>query len=458
MQSSDHNSVKPEHFKPSFRKETWVTFLLSLPLIAGQVGQMLTSVADTVMVARIGKDQLAASSFANAILIMPFLFGVGFLISISVRVSQARGAGRGGDVSTALRHGTWAALCLGLIVLSLIVCMMPFLGYLGQPTEVVALTPTYLFLCAVSLVPAYMIMGWKNFADALNRPWVPFWILMSGVGLNIFLNWLLIFGKLGFPELGLDGAGWATLLSRCYNVIFLYFWITRSRGVKQWAPAKLRAWWGNWDRSEFSSLVKLGIPMGFQLIAEITAFSLGAVLIGFFGVVSLAAHQLVLTCVYVAAMFPVGVAMALTVRIGAASGAEREIGKKRTILLGGWSLGALFTVISTVVLIVFRQEIAGMMVTEPEVLELAVKLLMIAGCLQVVDGMQIVSFAALRGMGDVTKPAWLSAFSFLVFALPLGAILAFFFNMGAEGIWWGLTAGLALAALLLSKRAWAMAK
>ena len=449
MKEKPNNQQNTTH-RPSFVKEAWATLCLALPLIAGQVGQMLMGVTDTVMIGHVGIVPLAASTFANTLLMVPFLFGIGLLTSISIRVSQGRGGERHDEVKDAVRNGTWVALALGLIVVAGIGATIPLLGKFGQAPEVVDATPVYLFLAACSLVPALVAMAWKNFGDALNRPWVPFWILLSGVVLNVFLNWLLIFGNWGLPALELEGAGWATLISRCYTVVVLFLWITRSARVKKWSPVR---WWGRWNGKEFRALLALGIPVGLQLVAEVGAFAAGSLMIGSIGVVALAAHQVALTCASTSFMVPLGVAMAITVRMGEASGGG-SVSRQRTILLGGWAYGLVFTGISMLAFLLFGRWIASQIVADLEVIELATGLLVIAGVFQIVDGSQVISSSALRGLGDVKVPAGLGMFSYWAVAIPVGAYLAFPQGLGAHGVWWGLALGLGTAAFMLGIRAW----
>lgn len=436
--------------------EARATLMLALPLIAGQVGQMLMGVADTVMIGRVGVVPLAASTFANTLLMVPFLFGIGLLTSISVKVSQGRGRKQGDEVKGALRHGTWLALGYGVLVWILLTALLPLLGYFGQAPEVVREAPVYLFLTSASMVPLMVSMAWKNYGDALNRPWLPFWILMAGVLGNVFLNWLLIYGHWGFPRLGLAGAGLATLVSRCLVVAALYQWLVTAKGVKNWSPNR---WWGLWNGGEFRRMLGLGVPVGLQLVCEVGAFAAGSLMIGSIGVVALAAHQVALTCASTSFMVPLGVSMAVTVRTGeaaGASGAAERITRLRRVLTGGWAYGLLFTGVSMLVFIFCGRWLAVRFVTEPEVIDLAAGLLVIAGVFQLVDGVQVISSAALRGMEDVKVPAWLGAFSYWGVAVPSGAWLAFQKSHGARGVWWGLAFGLATAALVLGARAWSM--
>ncbi|WP_435893767.1 MATE family efflux transporter [Oceaniferula spumae] len=438
----------------SWAGEARATLLLALPLMAGQVGQMLMGVADTVMIGKVGVVPLAASTFANTLLMVPLLFGIGLLTSISIRVSQARGGKRHDEVKDALRHGTWLALGFGVLILLLILSLLPFLDYFGQAEAVVEEAPEYLILTAISMIPAMVAMAWKNYGDALNRPWLPFWILLGGVLFNIWLNWLLIYGHWGLPALGLTGAGWATLISRCVVVLGLFHWQKRAPGVKEWSPKR---WWGLWNGTELKKMLALGIPVGLQLVCEVGAFAAGSLMIGSIGVVALAAHQVALTCASTSFMVPLGISMAITVRIGEAAGEGGDSGKLRRILTGGWMYGLLFTGISMVVFILCGRWLAAQIVTEAEVITLAAKLLVIAGVFQLVDGSQVISSSALRGMGDVKIPAWLGAFSYWVVAVPVGAWLAFGRDHGAQGVWWGLALGLCTAAVLLGGRAWRLA-
>jgi MATE family multidrug resistance protein len=172
---------------PSFGQECRATLLLALPLIAGQLSQMLIGVVDTIMVGRLGVVPLGAATFANTVIVVPWVLGIGLLTSVSVRVSQARGANRPDQAEEALRHGTWLALGYGVLVVAVLALALPFLHLLRQPAEVVALAPVFLITVGISLVPAMLSMVWKSHADALNHPWRPFWILLGGVGLNVFL-------------------------------------------------------------------------------------------------------------------------------------------------------------------------------------------------------------------------------------------------------------------------------
>jgi MATE family multidrug resistance protein len=435
---------------PSFARECRDTLILALPLIAGQLSQMLMGVTDTIMVGRLGVVPLGAATFANTVLVVPFVLGIGLLTSISVRVSQASGANRPADAQEALRHGTWLALAFGIAIVLAMFLGLPLLGLLGQPVEIVAQTPTFLLTCAVSLIPALLSMAWKNHADALNRPWIPFWIMISGVALNVFLNWLWIWGHWGFPAFGLEGAGYATLAARIVVAIVMFQWLTRSPKVRVWTPPR---WFVRCRIAAFRHLLVIGFPTGLQLLTEVGAFAAAALLIGTLGAIPLAAHQVAITCAATTFMVPLGMSMAITVRVGEIVGA-REQPRLHRVLLGGWLFAVGFMALSTFTFLIFGRSIAGQFVNEAAVIEIAAGLLIVAGFFQFFDGVQIVSVSALRGVNDARVPAWIAFFAYWIIAVPCGAVLGLRMQHGAPGVWAGLAVGLAVAAGALGFRAW----
>ena len=196
----------------SLGREGRLTVALALPLAAGQISQIFISLADTLMVGRLGVVPLAAATFANNVLYVPFIVGLGFSTAISVRVSQARGSGDREAARAALRHGLYLALAVGVLTMLGSLGIQPFLGFFHQDPEIIRAVPRYFLLIGASMIPAMGAMAVKNHADAMNKPWTPFWIMLAAGWLNVLFNWLFIYGKLGAPRLGLDGAGLATLL------------------------------------------------------------------------------------------------------------------------------------------------------------------------------------------------------------------------------------------------------
>lgn len=450
--NSSHAHPPPgEHLQPvSFVKESKLTLALSLPLIAGQVSQMLMGIMDTVMIGKLGVVHLGAATLANTLLVVPLVLGIGLLASVSVRVSQAHGSQQPEEAGRMLRHGTWIAIAFGILTVVITALIIPLLGYMKQPPEVVARTPVYLMICAGSLIPALVSMTWKNHADALNNPWPPFWIILCSVGIDVFLNWVLIWGKFGFPAMGLEGAGWSTLFGRTLACIALFIWLNRSKVTRAWIPTH---WFATCDWASFKSLLLIGVPASLQLLTEVSAFAGCTLLIGTLGAEPLAAHQVAINTAGLSFMVPLGIAMAVTVRVGESLGAG-HIKKLHPILLGGWMFSTIFMTLSMLCFLIFGEWIASQYVEDRTVITIAAKLLIIAGLFQLVDGIQVVSASALRGINDVRIPAWLAFFFYWVIAIPLGAYLGLSLKWGAEGMWAGLAVGLGLAAIVLGLRGW----
>lgn len=435
---------------PKLRHETWLTLRLAVPLVIGQVGQMLIALSDTLMLGWLGVVPLAASSFASNLIYVPMMVGVGMSLAVSVRVSQARGANDSAAVRAALRHGFYITLALGLLTLAGTALMIPHLGIFRQDPAVIEAVPVYLLLVAASMVPAMATMAWKNHADAMNRPWPAFWISMGGVLLNIVLNWGLIFGNLGMPAMGLEGAGVATLIARTAAFIGLVIWSGRDVAMREWVP---RRWWCMPDWKAVRNLLATGFPASMQLLAEVSAFAAATLIVGMLGAAALASHQVALQCAATVFMIPLGISLAVTVRIGEAIGSGRRTALRK-IVIGGWLMGLSVNVCSASAFIFANWEIAGWFIAEDGVRRMAASLLLVAAAFQLCDGFQVTSVGGLRGLDDVRVPAWMMFGAFWIFGIPLGTWLAFGWDMGAAGVWWGLVTGLTLNAFMLGIRVW----
>ncbi len=430
--------------------ESRLTLVLALPLVIGQLSQMLLGVADTLMVGRLGEVDLAALGFATALFHVPFVFGLGLLTAVSVVTSNAIGADKSGAARASCRHGLYLGLALGG-VLALLACPLANrLDIFGQAPSVARDSRTYFLVSMVSLAPALGSIALKNHADALNRPWVPFWIFLGGVVLNVILNALLIFGLLGLPALGIDGAAWATLVSRIAILGAMLWWLNAAPGLAGWVPVR---WFLRPVAADFRSLLKIGLPASLQMLAEVGAFTTAGILMGRFGAVPLAAHQIAITCASTAFMVPLGLSMALTVRAGQAAGAGSHH-RLRPIVQSGWLLGLAFAVCTAAVFTLAGREIAGWFIGSDEVVAMCAKLFVIVGIFQCFDSLQVCSAGMLRGLHDARVPALIAAMAYWLAGIPLGAWLANATAVGPPGVWWGLAIGLAVACVLLGRRLW----
>ena len=331
--------------------ESNLTLRLALPLMIGQLSQMLLGVADTVMVGHLGVTELAALTFANSLFHVPFVFGIGLLTGISVSTSNSRGADDAAGARGSCRHGLYLATALGLVLFGISWFISLHLGFFGQPPAVTATTPVFFRIVMASMIPALASIALKNHADALNRPWPPFWIFLGGVVLNIGLNWVMIYGKLGCPAFGFEGAAWATLISRTAILIAMFVWLLQAKGLREWVPYR---WFRKPDFADLKRLLAVGLPASLQMACEVSAFSLAGLIMGRFGSEVMAAHQIAITLAATAFMIPLGLSMALTVRIGEANGAG-EFARLRPIAVSGWLLAAVYSLLRGWSVFVFRE-------------------------------------------------------------------------------------------------------
>jgi MATE family multidrug resistance protein len=418
------------------------TLALAAPIVAGFVGQMLMGWADTIMVGRLGVVPLAACAFANTVLAVPLVFGFGVLSAVSVRASHAHGADDADRAAEALRGGLVLAALLGLAVALGIQLGTPLLPWLGQKPEVNAATGTFLILCGWSVVPVYLTTVMKNFSEALSRPWAPFWIMLASVLLNVGLNWVMIYGNLGFPALGLEGAGLATLLARVAGTVAMFLYLSRSRVLRPHVPANWRAP-GVWR--QVRSLVALGLPVGGLHFCEVSGFAFGSLMMGWISVNALAAHQIAITCAATTFMLPLGISQAVSVRVGQARGAG-ALHRCRPIIYGGLGVTLCLMAVFAGIFVLTGRGLAGWFISSEAIITLTAQLLLIAGIFQLFDGIQIVSSGALRGFEDTRVPMVIGAVAYWGIALPVSGALAFGTGLGAPGIWVGFVAGLASAA------------
>jgi len=431
-------------------EEARQTMKLAVPLMIGQVSQMLLGVADALMVGKLGVTELAALTFVNSLFHLPLVFGIGLLSSVSVLTSNARGAGNSAAARASCRHGLYLSLLLGVVMFLGAWILSGYLGLFGQPIEVSAISKTYFLVLVASVVPALASISLKNHADAMDRPWPPFWIFLAGVVLNIGLNWVMIFGKLGCPALGMEGAAWATLISRWCIVFAMLGWLETNRALKEWVPYR---WFRAPVSKDMRELLALGFPASVQMLFEVSAFSLAGLMMGRFGATAMAAHQIAITLAATAFMMPLGLSMALTVRVGEAFGSG-EIRRLRRIALSGWGMALAYASAAAVVFILFGKVMSGWFSGESAVVNLSAQLLVIVGVFQIVDGLQVASSAMLRGLKDTRLPAVIGFISYWLIGIPCGLLLGLALGWDAAGVWWGLALGLLAASLLLGPRLW----
>jgi multidrug resistance protein, MATE family len=424
------------------------TATLAFPMVLSQVSQHLVQLVDTAMIGRVGVVPLAASAFSSSVFIVPLVFCFGITSAVTILASAAFGKGSQDQANHILRVGIVLVMAFGLAGAIALNLGRGMLGHFGQPEEVVVAAGPYFSLLAWSMIPVLLFACVKNYTEAMNRAWAPLVILLGMVLCNVFLNWLFIFGKWGFPAMGLEGAGWATLASRTLAALAICALLAYNRSYQfRWIS---RDWW-RIRYLEIREFLGIGIPSAFQIIFEVSAFVFAAIMMGWLGEVSLAAHQIAVNIAGMTFMVTLGISFATSVRISQFYGQGDQVALRRTGIVG-WALSATFMTACMILLILSRDVIPTWFVNDREVMALAAKLLIVAGLFQVFDGIQVTMIGALRGIRDIRWPTVLVMVAYYGVCLPVAWFLGFRSELGGIGIWIGLAIGLCLSALALSLR------
>lgn len=422
--------------------------MLALPVAAGQVGHMMTGLADSVMVGHVGTISLAAAAFTNGIFFIPFIFGMGLVASITPLVGNAYGRGDKAKSLSLLRHGIVFALFVGLLLTGLSELVGSYLDKMGQEPNVVAEAKTYLTLLNYSLTPALVFTVIKNYLEGLGRTLPPMIVSLAMNLMNIVLNYVLIYGKLGFEPLGLEGAGIATLISRIGMLLLMLGYGLWVPSVKEYFAdiTQIKIRWEN-----FAEIVKMGFPIGVQFLMEVGIFGGGTIMMGWISADSQAAHQIALqlcaTTFLIASGLGTGGTIVLSNLAGKKNYAEINIAAKTTFIMT-----LLFMSASAIMFATFRETLPALFISDPAVLEVAATLLAVAALFQLFDGFQVVVISLLRGIEDVTVPTYITFVAYWVIGMPMCYLLAFTLDVGPTGIWYGYLIGLAASSSMLYLR------
>lgn len=424
------------------QKEIVPTLKLAGPVVAGQVGVMAMSVVDTAMVRPLGAHAVGAVGVGAAAYSVAFVFGMGVLFGLDRVVSVAWGAGDRARCRGAMVQGLWLAAGLSIPLLLGLLALSRDMTLLGVDPALVGEAGTYLRILAWSLPPTLLFTALRQSLQATGDVAAANLILVACNLVNAGANYLFIYGAFGLPAMGVEGAGWATFAGRLFMLGALAAWAAKAAMREPYRVALLP------DRTLLRDLLRVGVPAGFQLLAEVSMFSLTTVLAGGMGVVSAAAHHVVLQIASTTFMVPLGLSAAGAVRVGQALGRQDAEAAKRA----GWTtvlLATGFMTASGLVLFVGWKPILAPFASDAEVLALARSLILCAALFQVFDGLQVSLSGALRGTGDTTSPLLAILFGHWGLGLPIALGLAFWGGYGVMGLWLGLSVGLACVAGVL---------
>jgi multidrug resistance protein, MATE family len=433
-----------------WRAEMIDTLRLAAPMALTQLGQISMMTTDLMLLGRLGDKVVAAAALAHIVLFVGFTLGMGFMQAVAPLAAQAFGAGQPRMVRRALRVGLWAALMLGVPLTLGQLWAERLLLAVGQAPDAAALAARYSAGLAWCLVPSYLFIALRNFMSAVNRPEPALWITLAAIPANAAIAYALIYGAGGLPRLELLGAGIATTLvsvGMCVAAI----WIAYTRRPFKKYRVLGRCWRPDWQLMR--QLIAVGAPISGAFLLEFGVFAAAALVMGTIGTTALAAHQIALQTAAVLFMVPFGVALAATVRVGQAAGRNDAVATRRA----GFAailLGAAFMTGMTIIVVLARSYIPLMFLgveaaDAAATVALAGTLLLVGASFFIADGTQTVAAGALRGLNDTRVPLLFAAFSFWGVAFSSGLWLAFRADLGAVGVWIGLSTGLLVYAALL---------
>lgn len=428
------------------RRDVGSVLALALPVAGVQVGMMLMGVVDTVMVGRVSAEDLAGVALGNVYFFAVTCFGMGVLMGLDPVISQALGAGDSGAVGRGVQRGLVLSVALTLLASVLTLPAQPLFQAARQPEDVIPLAAGYALACVPGILPYFAFMVLRQTLQAMGRMRPIIVTIIVANLANVFFNWVLVFGNLGFPALGAVGSGWASSASRWLMGVVLLgagwpLLRTYLRPLRRESLAPL----------PLARMVGLGAPIGVQVLLEFGAFGAAGLLMGLMGAVAVAAHQIALNLASLTFMVPLGVAQATAVLVGRAVG-RGDPGEARRMAGGGILMGAGFMATTALAFLLFPGFWGRLYTPDLEVVALVTTLLPIAGLFQVMDGLQVVSSGSLRGVGDTRVPMILNLVGFWILGMPVAGVLAFRAGLGPAGLWWGLAAGLGAVALLLLLR------
>ncbi len=438
----------------NYTKEFSYNLKLATPVILGMLGHTFVSFVDNVMVGQLGAAELAAVSLGNSFIFIAMSIGIGFSTAITPLVAEADTEGNFSKGKSAFKHGLFLCTVLALLLFGMLLLAKPLMHVMDQPEEVVVLALPYLDLVAFSLVPLIISQAFKQFSDGLSLTKYPMYATILANVLNVGINYVLIFGKFGFPEMGIVGAAVGTLVSRFVMLFYLWFLLSKKEKSRAYVTGiqifKL-------TKQAINKLLNLGMPSAMQMFFEVGIFTAAIWLSGTLGANAQAANQIALNLSSMTFMVAMGLSVAAMVRVGNQKGLK-DFKNLRRIAESIFLLGFLFAVIFALTFVVYKDALPNLYVDldNPdgaldiaEVVQIASTLLLAAAVFQISDSLQVIALGALRGLQDVYIPTLITFIAYWLIGFPISYYLGKSDAYGSFGIWLGLLAGLSSAAILL---------
>ena len=432
----------------SYKTHLKETIKLAIPVAIGQLGHIMLGVTDSIMVGRVGAVPLAASSLVNSVVYLIVVFGLGMTLAITPLVSIARGKEQKDQCGVILRQSLLLNIVVTLVLLGGLLILADMIKYLNQEEAVAVQAASYAKIIAFSIIPFMIFQVYRQFIEGLSFTKPAMYITLAANLVNVFGNWVFIYGNLGMPAYGLDGAGYSTLITRSFMAAIMIIYVPREKRFQEYDPS-FRFRNINWP--VIKELARVGVPTGFQNFFEIGAFSFSAIMIGWLGSTQLAAHQIALSMAAISFMVALGISAAGTIRVGHAYGRKNIDDVRRSGFLTAIFTSSVMACFG-VVFVTFRDQLPLIFSEDPAVIQIAASLIIVAALFQISDGAQVAGLGILRGITDVRVPMIITFIAYWIIALPIGYFLGFILKMEVVGIWIGLSAGLSAAAIMLNLR------
>lgn len=442
-----------------YTKEFKYNWSLAAPVMLGMLGHTFVSFVDNIMVGQLGTAELAAVSLGNSFMFIAMSIGIGFSTAITPLIAEADASKNLLKVKSTFKHGLFLCIVLGISMFLLLLLSKSLLhsNLLNQPKEVVNLAIPYLDLVAFSLIPLIIFQAFKQFSDGLSMTKYPMYATIVANLINIILNYVLIFGKLGFPAFGIIGAAYGTLISRFIMVVYLWWLLEKEDRSKRFVTGiKIFIL----EKFMLKKIISLGAPSALQMFFEIAIFTAAIWLSGLLGKNPQAANQIALNLSSMTFMIAMGLGVAAMIRVGNQKGLLKFI-ELRRIAISIFLLAIIFATGFALLFLIFRFQLPKIyvdihdpenLIDTMEVVSIASQLLLIAAIFQISDSIQVVVLGALRGLQDVNIPTLITFISYWIIGFPISFLLGKVEVFGSVGIWIGLLAGLSSASILLYLR------
>jgi len=414
----------------------------------GHLGHVLVGLADNIMVGRLGAAPLAAVSLGNSFVFIAFSLGIGFSLAITPLIAEADGENDIDKGRRLFQHGLILCSILGISMFLLLMIASPVMRYMEQPEEVVELAMPYLSIVAFSMIPLMVFQAYKQFTDGMSSTKYGMNATILANVVNVFLNFMLIYGFWIFPRLELVGAAYGTLISRVVMMIFI-IWILNTR--KKFKPYFVWLKISEISKKLFIKIINLGFPTAMQMLFEVGVFTAAIWLAGTMGTIDQAANQIALNLSSMTFMIAVGLGVTATIRVGNQKGLK-NFSELRRISISIFLQVFIIECFFALAFILLKDVLPMIYIDHETVVNTAASLLLIAGLFQLSDGFQVVVLGALRGLQDVKIPTFITFIAYWVVGFPISFVLGKVMGYGSQGIWVGLLAGLTVSAILLYMR------